>query len=142
MAVASERAAAGDVVGCAGEREDGPVVVRVAMQVEEGRAGTGGQRGENGLVAALAHVDDALEAARARGHGRQRASTGDAARPTRLKGRKRKRKGREAVDRGGGRLSRAARRGYLAATAWERRRRRRMRRRSRSDAPPQTPWSM
>jgi hypothetical protein len=55
--------------------------VRVAMQVEESRAGTGGQRGENALVAALAHVDDALEVARARSHGGQRASTGSGVGP-------------------------------------------------------------
>ena len=65
-----ERASGGgDVVGRAGEREDRPVVVRVAVQIEERRAGTGGQRREDGLIAALADVDDALEAARARAHG-------------------------------------------------------------------------
>ncbi len=59
-------------VGGAGERQDRPVVVPVAMQVEKGRPGGGGQRAENRVVAALADVDHALEqhgASVARGRG-------------------------------------------------------------------------
>ena len=36
-------------------------MVRVAVQVEEGRAGAGGQRAQDAVVTALADVDHALE---------------------------------------------------------------------------------
>ena len=45
----------------AGEGEHRPVVVRVAVQVEQGGAGGSGQLAQDRLVAALADVDDALE---------------------------------------------------------------------------------
>ena len=51
----------GDLVRRSGQGEDRPVVVRVAVQVEQDRRGGRGQLGEESLVAALAHVGHALE---------------------------------------------------------------------------------
>ena len=48
-------------VGGAGQGEDGAVVVGVAVEVEQGRPGAGGQLGQDAVVAALADVDHALE---------------------------------------------------------------------------------
>ena len=50
-----------EVVGRCDEGVHRPVVVRIAMEVEEGGSGAGGQRGEDGIVPTLADVDDALE---------------------------------------------------------------------------------
>ena len=61
MAAGQGAGGVGHQVGGAGEGEDRAVVVGVAVQVEQGGAGGGGQVGEDRLVAALADVDHALE---------------------------------------------------------------------------------
>ena len=61
MARASERAASSTRSAGPTEGEDGAVVVGVAVLVEKGGASRGGQPGHNGLVAALADIDDALD---------------------------------------------------------------------------------
>ena len=45
------------------------MVVRVAVEVEEGGAGAGGQRGDDVVVPTLADVDDALEDLLSPAHG-------------------------------------------------------------------------
>jgi hypothetical protein len=52
---------AGHLFGAAGQGEDRSVVVRIAMEVEEHRARGDGQMSQNGLVTALADVDNALD---------------------------------------------------------------------------------
>ena len=51
----------GDGGGLAGQREDRAVVVGVAVQVPQGRAGGRGELGQDGVVAALGDVDDTLD---------------------------------------------------------------------------------
>ena len=51
----------GHEVGGAGEGEDRPVVVGVAVLVEQRGAGGSGQPAQDGLVASLADIDHALE---------------------------------------------------------------------------------
>ena len=48
-------------IGGPGEREDGAVVVGVAVLVEQRGAGGSGQPAQRGLVASLADIDHALE---------------------------------------------------------------------------------
>ena len=50
-----------DVGVLPGQGEDGAVVVRVAVEVAQGRPGRGGQRGDHLEGAALADVDHALD---------------------------------------------------------------------------------
>jgi hypothetical protein len=56
--------ALGDLVLLAGQREDGAMVVGIAMEVEQARTGDTGQLCQKSLVTAVADVDDALD-----GHG-------------------------------------------------------------------------